>query len=263
MRLLTASLLTLWLAQALLGQTLAINEFLASNDACCTDEFGDYDDWVELYNYGDQPVDLAGLWFSDEAGVSGWQIPDDDDEITTVQPGGFIVVWFDEEMEQGPLHVDDKLSAGGESIVVHLEDGVTELLRHDFGAQTTDVSEGRETDGDGDWTFFETPTPGASNETVGVGAPLQRPGGLALLAAAPNPFNPATVVRWRLDAPAELRLRVHDLPGRRVDGAELGRRPAGEGAWLWTPASGLASGAYWLRLEAGGTSDAMKVLLLR
>ena len=28
------------------GRGLIINEFLASNDYCCTDESGDYDDWV-------------------------------------------------------------------------------------------------------------------------------------------------------------------------------------------------------------------------
>jgi len=30
--------------------TLFINEFLASNDTCCSDEEGEFDDWVELYN---------------------------------------------------------------------------------------------------------------------------------------------------------------------------------------------------------------------
>jgi hypothetical protein len=116
-------LLALCLSLGARAQTLAINEFLASNNACCTDEHGDHDDWVELYNYGSEPVDLAGLWFSDHAGESGTQIPDDDDEITTVAPGGFIVVWFDEEPDQGLLHVDSKLSAGGESIIVYMEDG--------------------------------------------------------------------------------------------------------------------------------------------
>jgi hypothetical protein len=246
-----------------LGQTLAINEFLASNDACCPDEHGDFDDWVELYNYGDEPVDLAGLWFNDDDDDSGWQIPAGFPEITTVAPGGFIVVWYDEDLEQGPLHVNTKLSVNGETIVVFLPDGVTELVRYDFGPQTTDISEGRASDGDGPWVFFPEPTPGASNQLTAVVPPVLRPTGLELLGAQPNPFNPATTVRYRLDAPAAVRLRVIDLLGREVVTADLGRQPAGEGAWQWAPAPGLASGSYWLQLEAGGGRDAIKMLYLR
>ena len=32
--------------------TLVINEFMASNSSCIRDPQGQYDDWVELYNYG-------------------------------------------------------------------------------------------------------------------------------------------------------------------------------------------------------------------
>ena len=39
------------------GRGLIINEFLASNDFCCTDEQGDYDDWVELYNDSNSSID--------------------------------------------------------------------------------------------------------------------------------------------------------------------------------------------------------------
>jgi hypothetical protein len=50
------------------GQTrLLINEFLASNDACCSDEPGEFDDWVELHNTGDAPDSLNGLYLNDSA----------------------------------------------------------------------------------------------------------------------------------------------------------------------------------------------------
>ena len=38
---------------------LFINEFMASNDSAFADEFGEYDDWVELYNGEDVPVWLG------------------------------------------------------------------------------------------------------------------------------------------------------------------------------------------------------------
>lgn len=253
-------LLALCLSLGARAQTLAINEFLASNNTCCTDEHGDHDDWVELVNTGNEPVDLAGLWFSDQAGVSGWQIPDDDDEITTVAPGGFIVVWFDEETDQGLLHVDDKLSAGGESIVVYLEDGVTELLRHDFGAQTTDVSMGRVPDATGEFVSMTEPTPGASNGATSVDSPTTAPVTPLLLHAWPNPFNPATTLAFRLEQPARTTLSVMDLKGRRVFHEENGLLPAGEHRRDWRPAADLASGLYLVQLQAGALTSTRKIL---
>lgn len=148
------------------AQTLVINEFLASNSSVNTDEFGDHDDWAELWNFGAAPVDLGGLWVSD--GGTPWQIPTGSPGITTVPAGGFVILWFDEEPDQGPLHVDDKLGAGGESVVLYAADGTTELDRRDYDAQTANISEGRETDGSQVWVPFAVPTPGASNGQVEI-----------------------------------------------------------------------------------------------
>ena len=53
-----------WLAQ---GVPLVINEFMASNNSASGfhDPAGDYDDWIEIYNFSDIPVDLAGMYLSD------------------------------------------------------------------------------------------------------------------------------------------------------------------------------------------------------
>ena len=40
------------------SQQIAINEVMASNDTSITDEDGSYEDWIELYNYGTDPVNL-------------------------------------------------------------------------------------------------------------------------------------------------------------------------------------------------------------
>jgi len=46
--------------------TLAINEFLASNSESILDNYADDDDWFEIYNYGDDPVRLNNLFFTDD-----------------------------------------------------------------------------------------------------------------------------------------------------------------------------------------------------
>jgi len=142
-----------------------INEFMASNDTCFADEFGGFDDWFELFNGTEADINIGGMYVSDNlTDLTKWQIPDTNPALTTVQPGEFLVIWADGETEQGVLHVDFKLSSGGEDLAITDVDGVTIIDYYTFGTQTTDVSEGRLPDGADTWEFFTVPTPGASNE---------------------------------------------------------------------------------------------------
>ena len=144
------------------NETLFINEFMASNDTCYTDENGDYDDWVEIYNGGLIAVDLGGYYLSDDHEIP-LQIPGGLPSLTTVDAGEFIVFWFDDTPDQGPLHIEYKLGADGDAIYLYDTDGTTELDSYIFSSQTTDVSEGRTPDGNETWMFFDSPTPGHSN----------------------------------------------------------------------------------------------------
>lgn len=144
---------------------LRINEFLASNDSTNTDENGENDDWIELYNGYSTPVDIGGMYLSDDpAELIPWRIPSTDATLTTIQSGGFLIIWCDEQTEQGPLHVDFKLSKGGESIILLDSNAVTVIDSLHFGSQETGISMGRTTDGGPIWSLFSTPTPGFSNE---------------------------------------------------------------------------------------------------
>ena len=56
---------------------VVINEVLASNQSINTDEGGRHADWVELYNRGDEPASLLGLYLSDDpADRRRWKLPD-------------------------------------------------------------------------------------------------------------------------------------------------------------------------------------------
>ena len=45
---------------------LVINEIMASNDQTIADEFGEFDDWIEIYNNGNQSINLFGYHLSDD-----------------------------------------------------------------------------------------------------------------------------------------------------------------------------------------------------
>jgi len=146
-----------------------INEFMASNDYTYADENGDFDDWIEIYNAGNIPGNIGGMYITDDLEeLDTWQIPDSLPDLTLIPPGGYLILWADKESEQGVLHVEIKLSGDGEAIGLTAADGVTVVDQFTYDAQTTDVSMGRLPDGSDTWAFFgdgydTIPTPGAEN----------------------------------------------------------------------------------------------------
>lgn len=148
------------------AQSIRLNELLASNQSIIADEAGDFDDWVEIYNGSDEIINLSGFYISDNAAnPQKWQIPADYPPATSIQPGGFLIFWFDDEPEEGPTHLPFKISAGGEDLLISAPDG-TLLDLISFGQQAADISLARLPDGTGDWILSSSPTPGASNSTT-------------------------------------------------------------------------------------------------
>jgi hypothetical protein len=55
---------------------LFINEFMADNDGFIQDNFGEYDDWIEIYNAGPNTVNLGGMYLTDNlSDPTEWMIP--------------------------------------------------------------------------------------------------------------------------------------------------------------------------------------------
>ena len=136
---------------------------MASNDACCTDENGEYEDYIEVYNYGNEAVDIGGLFITDEIGSYDdyYQIPTGNDS-TIIQPGGFLLLWADKDSEQGVLHLEIKLSDEGEQIGLFMPDSTIVVDTLTFGEQSDDISFGRYPDGSDTWQLMD-PTPGSTN----------------------------------------------------------------------------------------------------
>ena len=82
------------------------------------------------------------------------------------------------------------------------------------------------------------------------------------LAAAPNPFNPRTVLDFMLEKPGPARLAVYDLMGREVAVMLEGRQPAGARQVVFD-GDGLASGLYLARLETARGARTVKLALVR
>lgn len=141
---------------------LYINEFMASNDSTLEDpdDPGDYPDWIELYNASDDAIDLEGHYLTDDP-MDLTQYPITDSLM--IEAEGFLLFYADDESGQGIQHTNFGLSANGDALLLVAPDGVTIIDSYTFGAQTTDVSEGRFPDGTDNWRFLEIPSPGSAN----------------------------------------------------------------------------------------------------
>ncbi len=84
----------------------------------------------------------------------------------------------------------------------------------------------------------------------------------ALHGAYPNPFNPSTSISFDLPESCHLSLTIYDLQGRVVAELVDGVRDAGTHEINWN-ASGMASGLYFYRLEAGEFTASGKMVLMK
>ncbi|MCB0036885.1 MAG: CotH kinase family protein, partial [Anaerolineales bacterium] len=143
-------------------QTLYINEIMASNAAAFMDgDAWDFNDWVEIYNPSAAPVTIGGHYLTNDLDMATmWQITP---LTATIPAGGYAIFWADEE--DSGNRTNFKLDADGGEIGL-FDSGGTLVDAVIFGAQMTDVSYGRETDGSPNLRFFGQSTGKASNNTA-------------------------------------------------------------------------------------------------
>jgi len=231
-----------------LFSSVCINEFLT------TSHFGGpYDDWVELYNRGETPVDLSGCFLSDaRSEPTKWTFP----EKTTLNPGEFLVVYEDE------LGFNFS-SEGHDVIVLTAADSSTGLDFYDFGPQQADISEGRFPDGASNWEKLGEPTDGEANSSTGVSdEPCTRPSAYTLQQNYPNPFNPVTTIGYALEVAKQVRIDIFNLKGQCVTKLLDATVPAGRHT-LEFDAGDLPSGVYFCKMKVGRLTLIRKMMLVK
>ena len=138
--------------------TVAISEFLASNKRTNKDPQGEFEDWIELINYGNTDIDLSGMYLSDDKdNLSKWKIPTG----TQIKAGGYLIIWADEDGSSEGLHANFKLSKSGEVIFLVKDNAIVDQI--EFGPQASEVSSGRLSGHTGKLEKL-SPTPGFANQ---------------------------------------------------------------------------------------------------
>ena len=83
----------------------------------------------------------------------------------------------------------------------------------------------------------------------------------------PNPFNPTTTVRYSIGQPGRLSLKVYNLRGQLVRTLVEAEVEAPEGSVVWDGTDNrgrpVVSGVYFVHARAHGTSQVMKVAVIK
>lgn len=151
-----------------------INEVMARNDSAVVNPWGQYSDWVELYNPGAASVDLSGMSMSvDKSAPGEWVFP----AGTTITPGGYFIIWCD-ATRNATTNLQASLNTGhsldGNSGGVYLFNSSGQVIDYvEYGFQISNQSIGRS---GANWRLLASPTPGAVNSspaTLGSGSGLR------------------------------------------------------------------------------------------
>jgi hypothetical protein len=147
------------------AQKVVINELSASVTNSQVDNYGEFEDWIEIYNGSGSDINLAGWFLSDNpAKPLKWKIPDTNPKLTAIPEGCYLLLWADKDSAQGPDHLGFSLKKEGECLLLYrpgkegpvLEDSIR------YGALPPDHSFGR-CAGQDKWMEFKHPSPGKPN----------------------------------------------------------------------------------------------------
>ena len=258
-------------------ENIIVTEIM-QNPSAVSDSYGE---WFEIYNADAESYDLRN-----------WTIRDNGSDIhvitgkfpVTIESGQYFVLGRNGDYSlNGGVEVDYDYSgitlgnSDDEIIILNGEGLEVCRVEYDGGPEFPDPTgasmalldlESDINDG-ANWTESTTPygdgdlgTPGQANSDVSVDDEKTVPTEMILLSAYPNPFNPATTIRFSVETHGYASLQIYDVAGRLVETLLNGKLNPREYEVIWN-ASELPSGVYFYRLEAGEVSRTRKLLLLK
>ena len=101
--------------------SIVINEWMAFNESDNVDEYGEHNDWIELFNNSNQYIDIEGYFISNKVTErTKYKF-----STLILEPYGFTILWADEDTLQGEFHLPFKLDSERDDIVLSRPDTST------------------------------------------------------------------------------------------------------------------------------------------
>lgn len=95
-----------------------------------------------------------------------------------------------------------------------------------------------------------------------VQAPNGLPRDISLSQNYPNPFNPSTTIMWAVPVASRVTLKIFNVLGQEIGTLVNGEMGPGEYSTAWD-ASRFPTGAYFYRLQVGGSVQTRKLVLVK
>lgn len=139
---------------------ISINEYMTDNSRVYYDKYGNYYDWVELYNSSNKDINLQNVFITDdESNLNKYKIKD-----VVIKAKGYLIVHMPGEKvnyEDG-IYTDFGLSSNDKKIII--SNGKKKIDEVEIVYLKENVSYGKV---DNTWKYFTSPTPGSKNNTKG------------------------------------------------------------------------------------------------
>ena len=237
-------------------------------------------DWIELYNNSENPVDISGWIFKDSDSAHVFTIP----QGTILDIDGYLVLCIDTsyfkplfpEVQNFIGNVGFGLDGNGE--LVRLYDSqmnmIDSLIYDDAFPWPTAP------DGNGPTLSLKNPsfdnslgenwaaslgngTPGNVNDVfTNVKDNINLPRQYLLKQNYPNPFNAKTIISYSLPVPTQVSINIYDLLGRQIAQLVNDYQSAGDYSINFN-AENLPSGVYFCNMQSGDFFANKKLILLK
>ncbi|MEE2931192.1 MAG: CotH kinase family protein, partial [Bacteroidota bacterium] len=140
-----------------------INEYSAANYDGFQDNYGEYEDWIELYNGSNSSVDLNGWFLTDKINnLTKWTFP----SSFTIPANSVALVYCSgrDEISGGNAHTNFKITQTKANEVIILSNNLG-VLQDSIRVypNLNSHSRGRSSNGNNLWSVFVSPTPGLNN----------------------------------------------------------------------------------------------------
>ena len=182
---------------------VVINEVMTSN-SIIDDEYGETDDWVELYNSSADVVDLSTYFLSDDpADLMRWAFP----AQTLMAPHSYLIVWADDDEEQVIRHTNFSLSSIGGPIILSNSSGeIADSVM--IPTLLPNQTYGRFPNGTGAFNYMSQ-TFNAENTNANNILQITPESNIKIY---PNPFNEKLVIVGK----GTYEFQIHDVQGRLI-----------------------------------------------
>lgn len=242
------------------------SEAMSYNISAHADEQNQYDDWVEIYNSTKYTLNLTGLYLSDKQSDFGkWQLLDSNGtENAVVGPEEVIVLWLDNDEEQGNLHVNFGLNRLGDQVYLSKYDGYNYKLVDQIKIPLLNANQSYQINnaGSGEGVVTHLPTPGvfgAGSSTIQYtqsNKPLQ-------FSIYPNLIKDRFSIDFYSAHDQEVSAEIVDVSGKTILQL-LSNINLGEGRYTYSfnKEARMVPGVYFIKLYSNERTISKKILVI-